>query len=1513
MKKQIWYILLTTLLCFAMMFGLSACDKENDVTTADDGTTPSAPNESSTAGDGGATPGEDDGSIPSETIPVTEVGISNVSVELEPGETFQLTALVMPQNATNKAVSWGSSVPAVATVSNNGLVSAVAPGTASITVTAADGGKTISCTVTVTEKTPPVPAVIPVESIGINLSTITINVGNMGQLTATVLPNNATNKNIIWTSSNPSVATVNAGTVSGISAGVAAITATTEDGAKTASCIVTVTEPTPPPADFISVESISVSASTLSLTVGDAHQLTATVLPDNATNKNIIWTSSNPSVATVNAGTVSGISAGVAVITATTEDGAKTASCIVTVTEPTPPTPPTPTVSVPEYLGIYVSTSAPNATTLGAVDSIGNRNLLLPKSASSAASSSAWLLSFLQSRYEDGYYTLGQTLPPDSACDLYAKPGDTVFVGVWLNNPSQCTILSLTLNGVKYQVGGALQSYFYQGGRNCVFVEMEIPEGTYVEQSFTVDQIQYVEESNAISGNGKDVMLGDGDKTMSIGLPYEALPTIEINTESAVIGYDSVALSYSVSDPHGVISASGGWIRAWLVTPDFQSSYDQRAADGRTSVTFDNSSYAYIHPFTEYTMVFIGYFDLRDGNGPVTMELARYTFMTDGYLNVTATSDYHTYDYTEGGIEKQKKGAEITVSFNPEANKTATKIEIALLDGTVRYTASAEEVAALNQSKTVTLASPDIYNNTEQEVRVYYASERYETTTVKTPRIIAPTFAGSYLQMGTDYIDYVWGGIEDGYGGYESVPEYADYGSYLTSFHDENGVERVYTNAYATSKAGFFEFLVVDHEAAAILNVSDFYIYASGLQSTIYPVEKARYEYNTDGRRLYYAGKDENCKIGQNVPSTDREGGMFEPAEVEKAVHRYYLVDENYADYVAFDNLYYPKHYVEIYIDFNEGYEPVLCRFEFGLPRRDAWDDGNDEFLYNPDNNKDGTSADFAITTEGEEITLKYNAQSFPEKLYLVPYQILLESGGMLQVSFQTSGAYTPKDGDDQDQLPIGNEIELEYRVDGAIVDFESIKDDPALVKFRERGFTSYDTGTQRVPYFTASKYYMSEPIYEFSPEELAQLYASGASIENDWFQAYMEQITAGDGSAIRKVETPDFIVWDEVSFSLTDSDYPIGIYYAVAIMPETELYFTDAQPEYFADFDIHDTTIDFAYIQKLVPGTFPMLYIHGSTPVTVPENIRMEDGVIQWDGTTDANRVRVTIIYDRDGEVRKTAESLAYPEWTDTIDDAIHELIVANQVSEANVTVELEFINENGELYLLAPKKGNTFAYTRKPSQSTPEIEYICEYHENIVGEEWNSMLPDIANAGLIYAKINSPITDNLRYSINGGEWSACFAIVEGATYIGYMDGETARPLAIQYGDRIQVYYIENGYDALDSEMYDKTVTIHPEHKAILTPGDGTVHIGLGDALTIGITANSKLYPYLRYIEYRIDGGEITKVREDRFYDRNIALSSGLTIEVRLSIEPNTPANPLSERFLEAPVVGEWVSYTMP
>ena len=355
--------------------------------------------------------------VTDKVVAVTEVKLDKTTAEMKVGDTLTLTATVTPDNATNKKVTWKSDKTDIADVDANGKVTAKAKGTATITVTTEDGGKTAKSVVTVDEKAP---ETVPVTGITLDKTELTLKVGETYQLKHTLNPENATNKNVTWSGNNYVNVTgqglVTAKKVTGDNP--VDITVTTQEGNFTATCKVTVTaadkteletaiteaesaktdiavstdgsdvEPTKKwvtqsemdsfdnaitdaetvknnnnataeqiteaitalngakeafvkaqkagtKETVVKVDSVTLNNSSLTLTVDETATLTATVTPENATNKEIKWESNNQSIATVDEnGTVTAVGEGTATITATA-DGVK-AECTVTVNKAKP-------------------------------------------------------------------------------------------------------------------------------------------------------------------------------------------------------------------------------------------------------------------------------------------------------------------------------------------------------------------------------------------------------------------------------------------------------------------------------------------------------------------------------------------------------------------------------------------------------------------------------------------------------------------------------------------------------------------------------------------------------------------------------------------------------------------------------------------------------------------------------------------------------------------------------------------------------------------------------------------------------------------------------------------------------------------------------------------------------------------------------------------------------------------------------------------------------------------------
>ncbi len=250
---------------------------------------------------------------------VASIELEEENISVVVGQTQTLAYEILPENATNQNVIWESSDDAIATVSQEGVVSGIAPGTATITVTTEEGGKTDNCEVKVVEDA------IKVTGVTVNFTSRSIKVGETTEIEATVEPADATNKNVTWSTSDENVATVEDGVITGVAAGNATITVTTEDGGFTADCEVTVSA--------VKVTGVSLNIESSPLKVGETLELVASIEPEDATNQAVAWTSSDEGVATVSDGVVTGVGKGTATITVTTEDGGMTAECTVNVAE----------------------------------------------------------------------------------------------------------------------------------------------------------------------------------------------------------------------------------------------------------------------------------------------------------------------------------------------------------------------------------------------------------------------------------------------------------------------------------------------------------------------------------------------------------------------------------------------------------------------------------------------------------------------------------------------------------------------------------------------------------------------------------------------------------------------------------------------------------------------------------------------------------------------------------------------------------------------------------------------------------------------------------------------------------------------------------------------------------------------------------------------------------------------------------------------------------------------------
>lgn len=254
-----------------------------------------------------------------EKVPVTGIRFDKENILFsEIGETALLRATVLPEDADNKNVRWESSNEKVATV-ENGIVTCKGYGTAEISATTEDGGFTAVCKVTAERK-----EILPT-SITLDKADVTMNVGETTKLKADVWPTDADNKSVIWNSYNEDIAKVSSdGVVTAVKAGKTKVYATTQANNLKAECEITVLQP---------VTGIEMDKASISFTyIGETVQLTAKLLPEDASNQNVTWESSDTKVAIVSKGKVVCTGFGTAVISAVSADGGFMATCIINAT-----------------------------------------------------------------------------------------------------------------------------------------------------------------------------------------------------------------------------------------------------------------------------------------------------------------------------------------------------------------------------------------------------------------------------------------------------------------------------------------------------------------------------------------------------------------------------------------------------------------------------------------------------------------------------------------------------------------------------------------------------------------------------------------------------------------------------------------------------------------------------------------------------------------------------------------------------------------------------------------------------------------------------------------------------------------------------------------------------------------------------------------------------------------------------------------------------------------------------
>ena len=407
------------------------------------------------------------------------------------------------------------------------------------------------------------------------------------------------------------------------------------------------------------------------------------------------------------------------------------------------------TTAAPTYLGIFASNNEPSQAN-GLPDAIAPRPMMMSYR---MMRSGGWRQfgTALDEYFSDSNNHLGANAPTESDYEIYSRAGRTVYIQIWLNNSSQHTILSLKLNGTKYQVGGGLSSFFIEDGGehyNCVYVAVTIPSGTYTEKTYTVTDIEYIADTY-INADGTDEFMNNND-TVSIGLPYNAENPTVSDFESSDVTFNSCSATFKITDASGLTELSDGWLGV-AVYDGYNIVANQKATIGNNTLNatglVDN---------TDYQIIVYLYADLHDGYGVCAHTLSEQYIHTSEAITFDDVSGVMLYDSENDGYYGAIK---VNTTLN-SATAEYIKLEI-LKNDEVVYTDT-----SFNGSATV---SDGILCGNSYIVRVYYKDTEYpdgkyieEYTWTEDLR--APWYheSGSYTFV-NDAIYYFQIGDNDGY------------------------------------------------------------------------------------------------------------------------------------------------------------------------------------------------------------------------------------------------------------------------------------------------------------------------------------------------------------------------------------------------------------------------------------------------------------------------------------------------------------------------------------------------------------------------------------------------------------------------------------------------------------------------------------------------------------------------------------------------------------------------------
>lgn len=362
----------------------------------------------------------------------------------------------------------------------------------------------------------------------------------------------------------------------------------------------------------------------------------------------------------------------------------------------------------PTYLGIFASKEEPSPTS-GLPLSMASVPLLA--SALSRGREYRDFNTALKESFENTDNYLGINYPESSDYDIYSTAGATVYIQIWLNNPAQHTILSLKLNGTKYQVGGGLSSFFVvDNGEhyNCVYVAVTIPSDLHTEQEYVVSDIEYI-ESTYINADGTDEFMNNNDSVL-IGLPYQGNRTAVSGYSQQSLTINGYSASFTLTDEYDWVDKSGGWLGVAIYDGEetFEIMKNQVALVGDNQISVTG-----LVEDSHYTLYVYLFADLHDGNGVRAHYL---------YSDWITTPQVLTVDEIESTTVRNAKDTGYVGAIKVETTLSSTSAEYVKLE----ILNGKEEVVYTDENFDGSeVVSQGIYNSTGYTVKVYYKDNEY--------------------------------------------------------------------------------------------------------------------------------------------------------------------------------------------------------------------------------------------------------------------------------------------------------------------------------------------------------------------------------------------------------------------------------------------------------------------------------------------------------------------------------------------------------------------------------------------------------------------------------------------------------------------------------------------------------------------------------------------------------------------------------------------------------------------